>query len=375
MKLMIILSMKYAKYIIYLSLIAFCLLTAAQWIYDPLQLFHKSFLHDGIYLNGNMRESARAVIDNYEFDSVILGSSMLENTSSKEAEKIFGGNFVNISLSGGNYAERALILNYLFRKKGIRRVIYSLDYCYERQRVRQPMPFLYNRTPFDDFIVYYRPAYLKCLSKWSKDGRCTGYPKDLDRPGAWMNNRVHNARFGGVENWKRHINGQNIDNIVYKVTDAAERVKRGETKSIDTIPDDIKVAVEYLEENLLEIIRANPETEFLLVFPPYSRANYAIWAQYEISYFAVYEYVQRYLAESGIDNMKVYGFDNVSSVADDIGRYKDLLHYHYSVNSEILNMIKQGDGLLSRENIEGYLFENRRNAENFDLSAFAERLK
>lgn len=367
--------MKIIKYIFYTAVSVIIGLTAAQWVYDPLQLFHGSFFHEGIYLNGNMRESARAVIDNYEFDSVILGSSMLENTSSKEAEKAFGGKFVNISLSGGNYAERALVLNYLLRKKQVKTVVYSLDYCYERQGIRPPMPFLYNRTPFDDFAVYYRPAYLKCLSKWSMDGKCIGYPKDLDRPGAWMNNPVHNARFGGVENWKKHINGQHIDNIIYKIKDAAKHVEKGETLGIDTIPDDIKDAEKYLDENLLSIIRTYPDTEFILIFPPYHRANYAIWAQYELPYFAVYEFVQRHLAESEIENMKVYGFDDVGQITDDIDRYKDLLHYHYTVNSDMLGMMDKGEGMLSADNIDGYLLDNRRRAEAFNLSQFAERLK
>ena len=40
-----------------------------------------------------MRLQAAGVINNFDFDSVVFGSSMLENTSAKEASKKLGGNF------------------------------------------------------------------------------------------------------------------------------------------------------------------------------------------------------------------------------------------------------------------------------------------
>src|SRR5574344_433334 len=68
------------------------------YYYDPMQIFHKSYITKDLHLHGNMRQQAAGIINNFEFDSIILGTSMLENTSSFEASKIVGGNFVNISL-------------------------------------------------------------------------------------------------------------------------------------------------------------------------------------------------------------------------------------------------------------------------------------
>ena len=74
-----------------------------------------------------MRQQAAGIINNYEFDSIILGTSMLENTSAKEAGEKLGGKFMNISLSGSNFYERSFVLEYALRKKEIKKIIYSLD--------------------------------------------------------------------------------------------------------------------------------------------------------------------------------------------------------------------------------------------------------
>jgi hypothetical protein len=55
-----------------------------------------------------MRQQAAGIINNYEFDSIILGTSMLENTSAKEAGEKLGGKFMNISLSGSNFTKEVL---------------------------------------------------------------------------------------------------------------------------------------------------------------------------------------------------------------------------------------------------------------------------
>ena len=54
---------------------------------DPIQVFHKSYIGCENYFDDNMRLQAAGVINNFDFDSIIFGSSMLENTSAKEASK------------------------------------------------------------------------------------------------------------------------------------------------------------------------------------------------------------------------------------------------------------------------------------------------
>lgn len=61
--------------------------TAAVMIYiDPLKIYHiNQEFSKKLYTN--MRVQAAGIINNYDFNGLILGTSMLENTSAKEAAK------------------------------------------------------------------------------------------------------------------------------------------------------------------------------------------------------------------------------------------------------------------------------------------------
>lgn len=91
-----------------------------------MQLYHKPFFRNATF-SSDIRIQAAGVINNYNFDSVILGSSMLENTSAKEAGDKLDGQWVNLSLSGSYLNERNVIMKYLFEKKNIYQIIYFLD--------------------------------------------------------------------------------------------------------------------------------------------------------------------------------------------------------------------------------------------------------
>lgn len=134
-----------------------------------MQIFHKSFIKSDLHLHGNMRQQAAGIISNYEFDSIILGTSMLENTSAFEATKIVGGNFVNISLSGSSFFEREPILSYALKKKNLKNIIYSLDSTYiDLNKSHKSYPintysFLYDENYFNDFKAYLNKNFFKCF--------------------------------------------------------------------------------------------------------------------------------------------------------------------------------------------------------------------
>ncbi|MWV61884.1 hypothetical protein DCO58_07180 [Helicobacter saguini] len=78
------------KNFVFLGLLPFVLMYlffAWLYLYDPLQLFHKPFLRDETFLH-DLRSQNRGIIENYDFNSVILGTSMLENTLPKDANEI-----------------------------------------------------------------------------------------------------------------------------------------------------------------------------------------------------------------------------------------------------------------------------------------------
>jgi hypothetical protein len=85
-------------------------------IIDPLNILKLEITKNQFFIK-EMRFQAASIINNMEFDSAIIGSSMAENFNAKEANTKLNGNFINLSLSGSLLKERHVVLNYLLAKK------------------------------------------------------------------------------------------------------------------------------------------------------------------------------------------------------------------------------------------------------------------
>ena len=354
---------------------SFGLLLPAYYIYDPMQVFHKAWGREETFRT-NMRQQAAGIINNfYDYDSVILGTSMIENTSSKEASEKLGGKFINISLSGSSYFERAIVLRSLFRQHNIKNILYSLDvdkyFSQEEEYPGYPLSrfdYLYDESMLNDFKLYSNIKYLPCVLLQSTYSKCVGEKITLDRPNAWFESVGNSIRFGGLDKWiSSKDNGQIIASFK-DISETAEHIKRQETVSLDKVEITIGMAKKYIDENIMDFVRTHPNTKFILFDPPYSRIQYAIWAQYDLPKFKVYKEILRYLATKSDEytNLEIYSFGEEQFV-DDIATYKDLSHYHYSINSWMLSAMTRKRGLLRENSIDKYLDTITQKALNYDL--------
>ncbi len=368
----------YSKKIVFIffitSFVSAIFFWAVIFYYDPLKILHTPWKYTA-YLQNNMRQQALSLIKYWKFDSVIIGTSMLENTSSKEASQYLGGKFINISLSGSDFSERKVVLDYVLKKKKIKKVLYSLDNIGIVDATALQSPFklenwgyLYDENPWNDVKIYLNKKYLKCLFISRSKRRCMGKKVDFDRPNAWYHLENHANRYGGIDNWFKHSNEQ-IDNEYRKVLKIIQNIKKNKKIETQTIYTRQKEVKKYLDINLLSLIKNYPDTEFILVLPPYLRAQYAMDAQYNKDRFKIYLESVRYLVGQSqvYKNMHIYGWGDYDFL-DDIRNYKDFEHYKYTINSWMLHKIDKKEGLLRKQNIDDYLavFSQKALDYNFD---------
>jgi hypothetical protein len=203
-------------------------LAVALYIYDPLMLFHKPYNRD-ITLHSDMRAQASGIIHSLEYDSFILGTSMLENTSANNASNVIGGKYANISISDGDLFERSYPLKYALQKDA-RSIVYSLDSLYIEQRKGL------KNNPFDSYSYLYtdnlnklkfylQPKYILCLSIWSNNAKCVGKKVSADRPNYWMKHQKYSSRFGGLENWFKANNNDQIKAAFSSIFENKQRYK------------------------------------------------------------------------------------------------------------------------------------------------------
>lgn len=368
-----------------LSLFFGTLYLGAAYNADPLYIFHspkaaereRLSTETAIPLAANMRLQAFGIINNYQFDSVILGTSELENTSSKVCNREIGGTFINLSMSGSSFHERRIVLNYLLQKMPIKNIIYSLDMYYFACEITgqdyalDNWDFLYDTqvsSVLRKLSIYMNKRSMRLVLGYDKARDTTP-----DRPNAWMTQQSQMIRFGGLDNWIRDQNdpvtGKFLHMLLPRIADLALAHRKEKTVSN---AEQLKTAEEYIYKNIFSYIKDAPQTKFYLVFPPYWRFTYAEWRQTDPARFALHQDVIRYVVSQAqlLKNVEIYGFEDCDFV-NDIKIYKDTVHYHPSINDYIIKSIGSGRHKLTSDNVESYLEHCEKLASAFDLQGLA----
>lgn len=374
-------SKKWIKIFSVLSVCCLALIVGINLIIDPLKLFHKPyFLKEN--LNSNMRLQAAGIIKNYDFNSIILGTSMLENTSSKEASNVLGGKFMNISLSGSDFYERSFPLHLALETKQVKKVIYSLDYSgLKNSRMGRRdfsisnFDYLYDSNTLNDLKSYVNLELPKCALKFNFSP-CFGRKTNFDSPNEWYSDKIHSSRFGGLDNWFKAKNNNQIRDAFKEISNSIKKIKNAEVLDDKERDNKVLLSKNYLDKYLVKYAIEYPQTEFILVIPPYSRIQNAINAQYKKSDFYRVKESIKYLVHKSNEfkNIKVYGWGD-KDFPDDIANYKDLRHYGIEINSKMLSWIKNNDGLLTSNNIEVYLKEFTKKSLNYNVISIGEKIE
>lgn len=347
---------------------------SAIYIYDPLQLFHKPWLRDqGNFHNENMRLQDAGIINSYGFDSIIIGNSLLENTSCAEASSSIGGTFVNLSISGSNNYERDLIISYVLKNKKIKTVLNQLDSNISTSGhggySEDQWNYLYDDSRLNDFKIYLTKKYLLCTASFSTSEHCLGRQIDLDMPVAWFKLQECKVLFGGLDNWIAHRekNQHAISTIEYYANKEPAQQKDLTNKQKEEIH-------RFYDKYILNNVESYPEVQFVLIVPPVSNSYNAV--RYYDDSLRTHFFVLAYLVEqsSKLKNLKVYGFED-KEFTTDIANYKDLSHYSEQVNTWMLTAIASGEGLLTPDNFDEYVQKVTEHAKAFDFKTIYEYIQ
>ena len=302
------------------------------YVYDPLQIFHKHWFVPENTLNSNMRLQAAGLINNYDFDSVIIGNSILENTSAREASEVLGGKYINLSLSGSGPYERSIVLNYLLKKRKIKTIILQIDLNFNN----------------------------------------SGHEVDIDRPNAWKDNPGVKSRFGGIDKWITYHNHRQLSNLMHNTLSNISSLDIKSTQ-INSFENETS-KLEFVDNYLISFVRSYKDVRFIFIVPPYSRLYYAIEARQNGLglYFSWLRYLTK-LAEK-YSNLEIYAFGDRDFV-DDIANYRDIYHYSEEINSFMLHAIASKDGLLTKDNIDQYIETVDQLTREYDIQAINNYVK
>lgn len=146
---------KYFKVIILLTVSFLILIAGSVLLIDPYFHYHKPLKFLSYYL-GEQRYINDGIGRYFEYDSIITGTSMVENFKSSLFDNLFNSNSIKIPFFGGSYKEiNDNLERTLKRKKDIKYVLRGLDYnqiIQNDERVNYILPtYLYDEDPLNDY--------------------------------------------------------------------------------------------------------------------------------------------------------------------------------------------------------------------------------
>ena len=300
---------------------------AAVALVDPFEVYHQATAFIPPITNGTQNYSNAGIAKNYEYDSVVIGSSMTENFTPSQLDRLFGGRFVKLPINGGSPFNHKQMMDLAFSSQDVRRVLYGMDiealtYFYKSPKCEMP-DYLYDNNLFNDVsywfnksvLFQYIPQCLRTLGQTDPDQRDTMY--------TW----------GDLYAYGR-------DAALADTFISSEPVEQIPVSSPAKLSQQSLLNVEH---NILPYITEHPDTHFIFFYPPYSLAQ---WYQFYTAGSLDYHLEQKEALTAILltyPNVEVYDFQARTEWILDLNHYIDAKHYGADINAAMAEEIAAGN--------------------------------
>lgn len=316
-------SKKWTVSLLSITMVIIILFGALQFYLDPL-LQYGSERGPLTYRTYSEIYSNPGIAKNYDYNAVLLGSSMVENTDINELNELFDCKTIKVTYSGGSSYNHKMILDTCFGSAHkIDKVFWALDeyaLTTDKDTPRSPLPdYLYDNNKVNDI------SYLLNLDVFY-------YYSLIDLQETIKgNNGIMMSEGVMIGDDSLYGKEQALSSISYPME---QKEDEGEKKYYSNLLDNI-------EYNILPFVEDHPETEFIFYMVPYSilywyrqKCNGTLNAEIFDARTAICELLK-------YDNVKIYFFQNEEDIITNLKFYRDYSHYNPEINSwmshEMLN--------------------------------------
>ncbi len=297
---------------------------------DPFEVYHQAEHFTPPIANGTQIYSNAGIAKSYEYDSVMIGSSMTENFRPSQLDSLFGGRFVKLPINAGSPYNHRQMMEMAFAAHDIRRVLYGIDielftYFYTTPKCEMP-DYLYDSDIFNDVRYWFNVSVLtdyipRCLASWGRTD-----PQQRDTMYTW----------GDMYPYGR-------DAVLKNVTFTGPGEPREAVAGEDEAAGMSQQTMLNVEHNILPFIEAHPDTQFTFFFPPYSLVR---WVEFDQAGEMQYHMNQKEAvvrALLGYDNVRIFDFQANLEWILDLDHYIDTSHYGPDINDAMAQAMASGE--------------------------------
>jgi len=300
-----------------------------NYIVDPFQQYRIASWYE--ITDKKQREIIPGLAKNIPAETIIIGSSMVENFRASFIDDELGTTSLKLCAAGMTAYEMQQLLNTIISNNhNVKHIILGLDlYALsgDVERIRNSgFPYyLYDNNPLNDISYLLNQEALHYSYKMIRENR--GKVTNFDDMWYWGDDYTYSKKNVLASYDKNNFNSS------FKLQDYQYDVLQ---KSFSF--------------NLLPVIKANKNIEFTLFYPPYSYLTYRDmrdkkWLKEAFK-------AKKYISSLQEPNLSVYDFQCVTSITEDLNNYKDVSHYSPDINKYIISSIKNNRHLVRADNID-----------------------
>ena len=324
------------------------------FIADPFYHYHKPWFGMPVVLYNEVYQTP-GVAENFEYDSAIVGSSMTENFRVSWFNEDFGWNTVKLSYEGAGTDDLKAILTEVFEEeRQVKNIVLAVD-DYQMvsdsslKAIDRP-EYLYNDNIFDDVNYLFNKEAFEVSLERIADG-IRGCKADIDSA----------YNFSSKYEFSKEQVLKDAAPFKENITAYPPKEKAPKDKYLQQCKDNL--------DNILPFIEENPDTQFMIVYSPYSILNWekkvlagTLEAQLYVDAYAIEQFLS-------YENVRVFYFQDEYDMITDLDKYMDTCHYVEEYNHYIEQCLKSGKNEVTDENYEERLKHMYEIAVSYDYEA------
>ncbi len=322
--------MKQIKKFVVISISLLILVIGVVVLFDPFYQYHKPLPGLKAVLTDKEYQCI-GTLRTFDYDALIVGSSVCENYNNKWFDNGFGCNSIKAVRSYGATADLCYLMDIAFRNRAISKVFYNIDpsslqadteTTYESTGC--PM-YLYDTNPINDWqywfnkdVLFEKIPYMIAYS----------FKSDYDE--------------GDSYNWAQwKYFGEDMALGMYERLEEVSPMME-KTRFQEELDGNISLLVNEVE--------SHPETEFTFFFSPYSM----LWWENAIRSgerdAVIYNEEKAIEALLKYENVKIYYYQADEEIITNLDNYMDMIHFSKDINELICNRMIAKEGEITEDN-------------------------
>lgn len=313
-------------------------MAALTYIVDPYFHFHKPIpgmyyrLYEQRYINDGISR-------HFDYDAVITGNSLVENTKTSEFDVLFDSHSVKLPYSGAGFKELwGSLEKTLSYNQDVKKVFVVMDYddiARDKNYVRytEYPEYLYDDNIWND------SSYL-----WNKEIFYHGTLYNILMTIAGR----QSTTFDEYSSWEKDTGAEVVMPLVGNVLNPEEITAR------EYGIDEEQMVTDNINENIISVIKKYPKVQFYIVFSPSSIAR---WCRYYNDGQIMYRIKSSETAAKLLlqeDNVQLYSFMADFDMICNLDNYSDTIHYTPEINSYLLASVAKNYNKLTFDNYEAH---------------------